>query len=256
MIDDKYSRKILSIATSLLVLGAPVANSESHAEAGNWRWTGKLYLWASGIDGSTTTGGDIDVGFDDLLENLELALMGGVEVSNGKWSVIGDVIYMDLSGEGTSSLPGPGPAQISAKAGLEGWVVNALGGYRFGASEAGVIDLTFGLRYLDLDVELDSTSNLPVPGQSIRAGDSVVDAVVGIRGGVRLSENFFVPYVVDVGAGESDLTWQAMAGIGWQPVWGEITLFYRFLEWEFDGSGGLNEIGFSGPGLLFKYHFN
>ena len=257
MIDYEYSRKVTGIVAFLLALAAPVAHSESHAETGKWRWTGKIYLWASGIDGTTRNGGDIDVGFDDLLENLELALMGGVEASNGTWSVIGDVIYMDLAGEGTSSLPGPGPGQVSAKAGLEGWVVNALGGYRFGTSEAGVADLTFGLRYLDLDVKLDTTSNLPGPGQqSIRAGDSVVDAVVGIRGGVRLSESFYVPYIFDVGAGESDLTWQAMAGIGWQPAWGEITLFYRFLEWEFDGSGGLNDIGFSGPGLLFKYHFN
>ena len=244
------------IAVTAIAPFLAIAYAQPQTGSADWRWTGKIYLWASGINGTLRNGGEIDVGFDDLLENLELALMGGVEASNGTWSVIGDVIYMNLAGEGTSSLPGPGPVEIQAKAGLEGWVVNLLGAYRFASSPGGSVDLTFGARYLDLDVQLDAITTLPRPGRSVRAGDSVVDAVVGFRGGLRLSETWYVPYLVDVGAGESDLTWQAMAGIGWQPSWGEITLFYRFLEWDFDSSSALDDIGFSGPGLLFKYHFN
>ena len=258
MIRPSCSWTVAAAAALLSAMATPAVHAESHAESDKWRWTGKLYLWASGIKGTTITGGEIDVEFDDLVDNLDFALMGGVEASNGTRSFIGDLIYMDLEGEETSSLPGPGPGQRQAKGQLEGWVVNMLGAYRFGDTDRATADLIFGGRYLDIDVKIDVTNNLPPPfpgGNSFSGGDSVIDAVVGLRGGIKLSESFYVPYIVDVGKGESDLTWQAMVGIGWRPAWGEITLAYRQIEWEFD-SGALQDIGFKGPGLMFKYNFN
>ena len=255
MLRKTFSWTAAVAAAALLALSSPASFAGSHAEDDTWRWTGKLYLWASGIQGTTITGGEIDVEFDDLVENLDFALMGGVETSNGTWSVIADLIYMDLAGEETSNLPGPGPVEVTAKGELEGWVANLLGAYRFGKNDRATSDIIFGARYLDIDVKLNATSTLPPPGINFSGGDSVIDAVVGLRGGIKLSESFYVPYIVDVGKGESDLTWQAMVGIGWRPAWGEITLAYRQIEWEFD-SGALTDIGFKGPGLMFKYNFN
>lgn len=254
----RTSWMIAAVIASLLAIPATAAYADAHEETGKWRWTGKLYLWGAGIEGTTITGGDIDVGFDDILDNLEFGLMGGLEASNGKWSAIGDFIYLDVEGEETSGLPGPGGGEVSAKAGVEGLVVNLLGGYRFASSEAASADLIFGARYLDVDVSLEANPNVPPPtdGRTFTGGDSVVDAVIGVRGGVRMSKSFYVPYILDVGAGESDLTWQIMVGIGWRPEWGEVTLAYRHLEWEFDSGTPVQDINFSGPGLLFKYHFN
>ena len=45
------------------------------------------------------------------------------------------------------------------------------------------------------------------------SGDGDVwDAVVGIRGQFELSGRWFMPFHLDVGTGDSDVTWQTTAG--------------------------------------------
>ena len=53
---------------------------------------------------------------------------------------------------------------------------------------------------------------------------SVLDGIVGVKGRARLgsASPWSVPFYVDVGGGESDLTWQAMGGISYAFKWGEI----------------------------------
>jgi hypothetical protein len=46
----------------------------------------------------------------------------------------------------------------------------------------------------------------------------------------KLSSAWFVPYYLDVGAGDSYLTWQALAGIGYKFKWGETAAFWRYLS--------------------------
>lgn len=43
------------------------------------------------------------------------------------------------------------------------------------------------------------------------------DGIVGVKGRLALgsASGWFVPHYADVGAGDSHLTWQAMAGIGY-----------------------------------------
>jgi hypothetical protein len=41
---------------------------------------------------------DLDVGFDKIWDNLELAGMGSVRVGCGRWALTADVIYMGLQG--------------------------------------------------------------------------------------------------------------------------------------------------------------
>ena len=91
---------------------------------------------------------------------------------------------------------------------------------------------------------------------TIPAGASVWDGVIGVRGSVDLNENWFLPYHADVGAGQSDLTWQAMGGVGYRFGWGELILAYRYLEWDLMSDRRLDTISFSGPGLAAKFYFN
>ncbi len=58
-------------------------------------------------------------------------------------------------------------------------------------------------------------------------------AIVGIRGNFRNGEGkWAVPYYFDVGAGSSDRTWQAMVGLEYSYVWGELMLMYRHLYYD------------------------
>jgi len=60
---------------------------------------------------------------------------------------------------------------------------------------------------------------------------------------------------VDVGTGQSRLTWQAMAGIGYSFDWGTTTLAWRYLDYEFDPNAAIQDVSLSGPflGVTFRW---
>ena len=93
------------------------------------------------------------------------------------------------------------------------------------------------------------------PTAKLSKSADVWDAVVGFRGRAHINDRWFVPYYADVGAGDSDLTWQAMAGIGYEASWGETSLVYRHLEWDQGDDGLLKKLSFSGPAVAFKFRF-
>lgn len=222
-----------------------------------WHLTGALYLWGASISGATASGGDIDVGLSDLVDNLDFALMAGLEARKARWSLIGDIIYLDVSADKSGSLTDVGLVTVNADVGVEGLVMNLLAGYNLASTDAASADVIFGARYLDVDAKLKVNVSAPVqtPGLEFSGSEDIWDAVVGLKGGIRLSKSFYVPYYVDIGAGQSDFTWQAIVGVGWKPRWGEITVGYRHIDWEFESGGAIADISFSGPGILFRYHF-
>lgn len=86
------------------------------------------------------------------------------------------------------------------------------------------------------------------------SGD-VWDTIVGLRGNISLGPRRFVPWGANIGAGDSDLTWQAMAGVGYKAAsCVDVVLTYRYLKWELDGEL-IDELSFSGPllGAVFRF---
>ena len=74
-----------------------------------------------------------------------------------------------------------------------------------------------------------------VPGEKIADGkDHVLDGIVGLRGLAELSDKWWLNYRFDIGAGGSDLTWNAAAQIGRRYSWGSLVLGYRYLHYDFD----------------------
>ena len=63
--------------------------------------------------------------------------------------------------------------------------------------------------------------------------------------------------LVDIGAGESEFTWQATAGVGYRAGnTVDVVLVYRHLEWDIDDSARvIDDIDFSGPtlGVIFRW---
>ena len=57
------------------------------------------------------------------------------------------------------------------------------------------------------------------------------------------------------GAGDSDFTWQAAAGLGDAFNWGEIVGVWRVLDYELDSGSAIAEMEFSGPaiGATFRW---
>lgn len=52
---------------------------------------------------------------------------------------------------------------------------------------------------------------------------------------------------LDVGVGESDLTWQAATGVSSAFKWGELSAVWRYPAYEFDVGRSLKDLSFNSP---------
>ena len=75
--------------------------------AGDWEFEFGLYGFMPAIKGETASGNDFDISFNDIIDNLDFTFMSIVGVSKGKWSLLVDMIYLDLSADdaGTVTVP-------------------------------------------------------------------------------------------------------------------------------------------------------
>jgi len=70
-----------------------------------------------------------------------------------------------------------------------------------------------------------------------------------------LGDKWYLNYYADIGTGESDLTWQALAGVNYTLSKVDVGVGYRILQWQLDGSGYLDEFEISGPYALLAIKF-
>ena len=251
-------------AICLLALFSQQVFAQSESEDDGWNHSLAIYLWGASMGGTTASGTGFEVDFKDILKNLELAFMGNYQARKGKWSFMSDVIYMDISGDNElDPMPVNGDifdVTTTGNLDLKSWVIHAAGGYQlYDDSEGTTTDVVFGARYLDLstDLRIDFDLSLPDldPSISFSASDTVLDAIVGLRGVVSLGDRWFMPWGGNVGAGGSDLSWQAMVGVGYRASsWADIALTYRYLKFELD-SDVVDELSINGPllGVVFRF---
>ena len=177
--------------------------------------------------------------------------MGIIGANKGKWGFLADVIYMDLSNDDDISLAG---ILTISDMSLKAWIVTPKVTYRIVQSKQVSLDLLAGVRYLHLESEL-KFNLLPNLSDTI----DVWNGIVGVKGKVDLDKNWYVPFHFDVGTGETDLTWQAFAGVGYRFSKFNFVAGYRYLEWDFDdgdeGSSVFNDLNMSGPIIGIKFAF-
>ena len=214
----------------------------------------QLYGWLGSVEATSAGGGDIEIDIDDILDNLDFTFMAVLGARKNKWSFMADVLYMNLQSDSNSNLDQP--LQLT-NAGLEGWSFNPFVSYELFGSDKGSFQLLAGARYLDIEVETEFRTRPPLPLKATKVSLStdIWDGVVGIRGFYNLSDRWFVPYRVDIGAGDSEFTWHAFAGIGYRFDSFKLLLAYRYLEWEFEDGALLDDLQVSGPaiGALFTF---
>ena len=239
------------------------AQTSSTESTDEWQFTAAFYFWGTDVGGQTISGSEVDVDFSDIRDRLETGFMGSFGARKNDWSMFTDVIYFDLGASRTADLSIPvGPIEVPVTTATEfdmkGWILHFGGGHELYSAGDSRLDLVGGLRYLDLDTELFLELASLGPGQSRTITDVVTawDAFVGLKGRAALGDRWYLPYYLDIGAGESNLTWQAALGVTFQATsrW-DISLLYRHLEWDLDTSETIDEISYSGPmlGAAFRW---
>jgi hypothetical protein len=253
----------VTIILAVLCVSPALARTDSSESQDQWQFSGAIYLWGSDIGGNTVRGSEVEVGFSDLVDNLEMGFMGAFAARKNNWSFLTDVVYLDIGVDKTVDLSVPiGPIQVpvttSADLDLQGLVLHFAAGYGLYSEGKSRLDLIGGVRHVALDTELFLELESLGPGQSRTISDSLTawDGIVGLKGHASLGERWYMPYYVDVGAGDSELTWQASAGIGFRAgsVW-DLALVYRHLEWDFDSPRLIDDFNISGPLLSVTFRW-
>jgi len=256
--------RVIAVLCFAVSSASPVlAQTESAASQDEWQFSAAIYLWGADMGGTTMRGSEVEVGFSDLLDNLEMAFMGAFAARKNNWSFLTDVIYLDIGVENTTewSIPIGGnllPVTTTTDLDVKSWVMHFAGGYNLYSEGKSRLDLIGGARYLDLSMDLFLELQSLGPGLSRTVSESLSawDGIVGLKGQASLGERWFLSYYVDVGAGQSDLTWQATAGIGYRAgrVW-DMALVYRHLEWDLGSTRVIDDLNISGPmlGVIFRW---
>jgi len=249
-----YKLVIPALCLGYLTTVPMLAHAQETDTDDRWRFEAAIYLWGAAIDGTTRRGDKLDVSFSDLVSDLNMGFMGAFEARKSKWSLAADVIYLDVEADKTGTI---GSTSIPGNADLEvkGWVLNFQGARTVLDVERATVEILAGARYLDLDSTLKLRLGSAGPRPTASDSASVWDGIIGVKGDVNITSKWYLPYYLDVGTGQSDLTWQGLGGVGYRFKRVDVVLAYRHIYWDFKSDSSFKDISFSGPalGAVFKF---
>jgi hypothetical protein len=257
---------------------AGLFSAQTSAEPGGdgWTWDATLYLWLPSLSGETafppSDGGPaVDVSAEAVLDSLEAVFMGTLEARRDRWGVSTDVVYVDFEAGkqgtrqfGLGDLEIPAAVDADLKLGLTAWLWSLEGNYAIAQRDGLSMAVLAGVRMLDIEEQLHYTlngdiSSLPVIERSGSAQTRQThwDAITGLKGRLLLGgeRRWYVPFRADLGAGESDLTWQAMLGVGYSFGSVDVLGVWRHLDYDLGDVTPIRSIEFDGPAIGVTYTF-
>ena len=227
----------------------------------DWYFSGQINGWLPQMsmrftDEALGINNNIFVGFDDIINNLNWIVEMGVDVRYKRFGFMPDITAAEISGAGYT--PGPFFRQSDITATMVN--VNLPVYYRLVDKEHYGMDLVGGARYFSQDVTLNLRGGplgTALGGRvSSENNFSVWDGFVGARVEHDVTDKLFYWIYGDVGAGDSDLTWQVWANLGYRFTENlSLAAGYRYLVWDVaDGPRDL-DLTISGPIIVVKYEF-
>ena len=255
---------------------AQVAPTSLPIQGSGWHYTASIYGYLPSVDGTSSFPADgqgtrLNLDASKILDKLKVFAMGTVGAHNGTWGMFTDVIYLKFEASESASRDftiGNGGLPADASAGfdweLRGTAWTVAGEYRVASAPSFTVDVLAGARLLDtrqhlrwnISGSLGSLDPLARSGES-QTSQSTWDAIIGVKGRYAFGQErqWSLPFYLDVGAGESQSTVQAAAGLAYQFGWGEITGMWRYLRYDMKSSSDLQDVRFSGPliGATFRW---
>lgn len=227
------------------------------AQTSGWTFALSPYVWMPGIGASVATEwGTVEVNKSsrEVVSKLNVAFMGTFEARHGRWGLIADLFYADISHSRTTPLGllfAQGRIDTLAKA-LSGYAA-----YRVEENERVTLDLMAGFRVNSVDLDLSLAPGL-LAGQRIGVSGTWIDPLIGGRARLAITDRWFATAIADVGGFSvaADLTWQAFASLGYQfnDRW-SVQGGWRYVSIKKEIEGRIVETDFSGPLLGFTARF-
>jgi len=203
-----------------------------------------------GVAGQAT---QVNASFRDIFKNLNFAAMGSFEARKGKWSFVGDAMYMSLSGQRVTPSPFFSDIDVEVKE----IILDPVVAYRVMNLERGHIDLLGGARIWHVKTHLTFQPRI-LPLVDVEGSKNWVDPIVGARGVASVSPRVFLFGRFDMGGFgiNSDFTGQAFGGVGyqWKP---RVALIggYRYLRVDYVNEGFIFKTAMSGLNVGAKFNF-
>jgi hypothetical protein len=202
------------------------------------------YAWAAGISGTAGLGrggsADVDVDFQDLLDNLEAGMMLAAEVRiDEQIGLLGDITWLDVGDEVT--LP---RTNVSAEGSVEMVHGQVSAFWRPPGQEQVIMDFLAGARLVDVRVETE------VGQFSGSRSETLIDPVVGMRATIPLGDSFQMVLLGDLGGFGvgTDLSYQVLATVGWAISRNiGVGLGWRQLGIDFEEDELAMDVDFGGP---------
>ena len=244
------------LATILMISATPSASAQN-----GWDFDLAIYGWLPTIEGKLAyeipeLGDSIEVDPGTLLDNLQFTAMIGFAANRGRWSILGDVIYLKEAASREELLDIGAGVNLRADFEMKAWLLGFGGAYEVASSSRSSLGVLVGARYFSPDSNLRLRADGPLETDvSLGSSASLWNGVAGVRGWLGLSDHWFVPYHLDLGTGDSDFTWQGYAGIGHQWRWGSLVLGYRYLDFDQGDGSEVRGLTMAGAELGVSFRF-
>lgn len=232
----------LALTVTAIAIASPL---HTQAQTNAWTFDVSLYGLAAAMSGDVTVKGvtsDLDVGFDQIWDNLELGGMAKVRVGHGQWAFTTDVIYMGLSASKNN---------VSAE--LDQWVVEPTLSYQLCSG----FEVLAGARYNNISGDVRGPLGINPSGTQ-----DWWDPIFGASAALPVSEKISFHVRGDVGGFDvgSTLTWQAFPYLNWQLSHAaSIQIGYRWVYTDYETGSGLNRFRYDvltqGPQAGFTWSF-
>ncbi|MGC2576713.1 MAG: hypothetical protein WA376_03970, partial [Terrimicrobiaceae bacterium] len=123
-----------------------------------WAFIIEPYLWGLGVDGTVGVkrfDTHVDYNPVTVVKHLDWGIMAKGEVRKGKWGILGDGFFAQLSASGDP----PGPLYSNANIKLQQGMMELALAYRIIDDRRGFVDIYAGARYnyfgIDVDASID-----------------------------------------------------------------------------------------------------
>ena len=254
----------IALATSLTLAQGSADASPIPKVSDEWRFEVTPYLWGTGIRGTVnlndSSAKSADMSSSNVLSDLKSGAMIAAEAHKGNWGIMGDFISATLQNSGSVPVLTPdGRATIGDKVTVQQTILTGAFSYTLANTKDAYVDALLGVRAIDVTATLDLTVEGTSIKRSISKKTSTVDPIIGAKGRYRIADStWYLPFYGDIGSGggTTNLTWQAMAGIG--KTFNKVvdaSLTYRALYYDMKDSGVLQKTTMLGPQVAVTFKF-
>lgn len=250
------SKLLLIFAIFLVVF--PIIAQEKEENNKNWNFTVAPYIILPNMNGDVGMSGvvmDVSANPGDIFSNLDFGAMLALETSNDKWTLMFDLLYMDLSKEGTTPLL---ERKVKVDMAQLGITLNGL--YKV----TPWAEIGLGGRVNSVSSKLNiAPSEIILPGQKVSINETWFDPLIVTRVIKRFDgDKWNIGLLADIGGFGigSDFSWQLnpFAGYLFSNLF-ELNASWRWLGMNYKTGSGtdafLYDMVISGPQLGLLFHF-